>query len=74
MRRTNERTARRSSDEDCPLGRHQAVGRELGPGWDSPGRVAERERSRAEMRAGQRGYQLRNCGRRPVLPRRRSLP
>jgi DNA-binding XRE family transcriptional regulator len=58
MHRTNERTERRSSDEGCPLGRHQAVGRELGPGWDSPGRVAERERSRAEMRAGQRGYQL----------------
>ena len=32
--------------------------RELEPDWDSPGRVAERERSRAEMRAGQRGYQL----------------
>ena len=32
--------------------------RELEPGWDSPGRLAERERGRAEMRAGQRGYQL----------------
>jgi hypothetical protein len=32
--------------------------RELEPGWDSPDRVAERERSRAEMRAEQRGYQL----------------
>ena len=32
--------------------------RELEPDWDSPGRVAERERSRAEMRAEQRGYQL----------------
>src|ERR1035441_5516610 len=29
--------------------------RELEPGWDTPDRVAERERSRAEMRAGQRG-------------------
>jgi predicted XRE-type DNA-binding protein len=35
----------------------QAI-RELEPGWDSPERVAERERSRAEMRAEQRGYQL----------------
>ena len=32
--------------------------RELEPGWDGPDRVAERERSRAEMRAEQRGYQL----------------
>ena len=32
--------------------------RELEPGWDTSGRVAERKRSRAEMRAGQRGYQL----------------
>ncbi len=32
--------------------------RELEPSWDSPDRVAERERSRAEMRAEQRGYQL----------------
>ena len=32
--------------------------RELEPDWDNPGRVAERERSRAEMRAEQRGYQL----------------
>jgi predicted XRE-type DNA-binding protein len=32
--------------------------RELELGWDAPDRVAERERSRAEMRAGQRGYQL----------------
>ena len=32
--------------------------RELEPGWDLPDRVAERERSRAEMRAEQRGYQL----------------
>jgi predicted XRE-type DNA-binding protein len=32
--------------------------RELEPDWDSPDRVAERERSRAEMRAEQRGYQL----------------
>ena len=32
--------------------------RELEPGWDAPDRVAERERSRAEMRAEQRGYQL----------------
>jgi predicted XRE-type DNA-binding protein len=32
--------------------------RELEPGWDSPDRLAERERSRAEMRAGQRGHQL----------------
>ena len=32
--------------------------RELEPGWDTPDRVAERERSRAEMRAEQRGYQL----------------
>jgi DNA-binding transcriptional regulator YiaG len=28
------------------------------PGWDAPDRVAERERSRAEMRAEQRSYQL----------------
>ncbi len=32
--------------------------RELEPSWDSPDRVAEREQSRAEMRAEQRGYQL----------------
>lgn len=32
--------------------------RELEPGWDAPDRVAERERSRVEMRAEQRGYQL----------------
>src|SRR5260370_11968768 len=32
--------------------------RELEPGWDSADRVAERERSRAEMRAEQRGSQL----------------
>ena len=32
--------------------------RELEPGWDTPNRVAERERSRADMRAEQRGYQL----------------
>ena len=32
--------------------------RELEPDWDDPDRVAERERSRAEMRAEQRGYQL----------------
>jgi predicted XRE-type DNA-binding protein len=32
--------------------------RDLEPGWDAPDRVAERERSRAEMRAEQRGYQL----------------
>jgi predicted XRE-type DNA-binding protein len=32
--------------------------RELEPGWGSPGRVARRERSRAEIRAEQRGYQL----------------
>jgi predicted XRE-type DNA-binding protein len=32
--------------------------RELEPGWDAPDRVVERERSRAEMRAEQRGYQL----------------
>jgi len=32
--------------------------RELEPGWDAPDHVAERERSRAEMRAEQRGYQL----------------
>jgi hypothetical protein len=32
--------------------------RELDPGWDTPDRVAQREGSRAEMRAEQRGYQL----------------
>jgi predicted XRE-type DNA-binding protein len=32
--------------------------RELEPSWDAPDRVVERERSRAEMRAEQRGYQL----------------
>jgi predicted XRE-type DNA-binding protein len=32
--------------------------RQIEPGWDTPDRVAERERSRAEMRAEQRGYQL----------------
>jgi len=32
--------------------------RELEPGWDAPDRIAERERSRAGMRAEQRGYQL----------------
>ena len=28
------------------------------PGWDAPDRVADRKRSKAEMRAEQRGYQL----------------
>lgn len=32
--------------------------RELSPDWDAPERVAERERSRAALRAGQRGCQL----------------
>jgi predicted XRE-type DNA-binding protein len=32
--------------------------REVDPGWDSAGRVAARERSREELRAEQRGYQL----------------
>ncbi len=32
--------------------------REISPDWDSPDRVAARERSRAELRAEQRGYQL----------------
>jgi DNA-binding XRE family transcriptional regulator len=32
--------------------------RDLHPDWDAPERVAERERSRAALRAEQRGYQL----------------
>ncbi len=32
--------------------------REIDPDWDSPERVAARERSREELRAEQRGYQL----------------
>jgi len=32
--------------------------RELNPDWDAPERTAERERSRAALRAEQRGYQL----------------
>jgi predicted XRE-type DNA-binding protein len=32
--------------------------RELNPGWDAPARIAERELSRAALRAGQRGHQL----------------
>ena len=32
--------------------------RDLYPDWDSPERVAARERSRSELRAEQRGYQL----------------
>ncbi|HEY1623146.1 MAG TPA: helix-turn-helix domain-containing protein [Streptosporangiaceae bacterium] len=32
--------------------------REMNPEWDAPERVAARERSRAAMRAEQRGYQL----------------
>ena len=32
--------------------------REISPDWDSPDRVAVRERSREELRAEQRGYQL----------------
>jgi hypothetical protein len=32
--------------------------RELNPDWDDPERVASRERSRAAMRAEQRGHQL----------------
>jgi len=32
--------------------------REINPDWDSPDRVAARERSREELRAEQRGYQL----------------
>ena len=58
MRSTDKRTEGRSSDEGSPLGGHKREIRELEPGWDSPDRVAERERSGAEMRAEQRGYQL----------------
>jgi DNA-binding XRE family transcriptional regulator len=40
--------------------------RELDPDWDSPERVAARERSREQMRAEQRGHQLaelrKHCG------------
>ena len=36
--------------------------RELEPDWDSPGRVAERERSRAEMRADQLAQLRKNAG------------
>lgn len=40
--------------------------REIDPDWDSPERVAERERSREQMRAEQRGHQLaelrKQCG------------
>jgi DNA-binding XRE family transcriptional regulator len=32
--------------------------RELNPDWEAPERVAARERSRAELRAEQRGHQL----------------
>lgn len=32
--------------------------REIDPDWDSPDRVAARERGREELRAEQRGYQL----------------
>jgi hypothetical protein len=32
--------------------------RELEPDWDSPDRVAERERSRAEMRAEQQRFRV----------------
>ena len=32
--------------------------REINPDWDSPERVEERERSREDLRAEQRGYQL----------------
>jgi len=32
--------------------------REINPDWDSPERVEARERSREELRAEQRGYQL----------------
>jgi predicted XRE-type DNA-binding protein len=32
--------------------------RDLNPDWDTPERVAERERGRAALRAEQRGYQL----------------
>jgi len=39
-------------------GRHQAAGRELNPDWVLRSGVASRERSRAAMRAEQRGYQL----------------
>ncbi|MFI0447377.1 helix-turn-helix domain-containing protein [Actinomadura sp. 6N118] len=40
--------------------------REIDPEWDSPDRVAERQRSREQMRAEQRGHQLaelrKQCG------------
>lgn len=40
--------------------------REIDPDWDSPERVAARERSREQMRAEQRGHQLaelrKQCG------------
>lgn len=40
--------------------------REIDPGWDSPERVVVRERSREQMRAERRGYQLaelrKQCG------------
>ena len=48
--------------------------RELNPGWDAPGRVAERERGRSALRAEQRGYQLGSCARTPASPKRRSPP
>src|SRR6266516_1271799 len=45
--------------------------REIDPDWDSPERVAARDRSREELRAEQRGYQLAQL-RKSASPRRRS--
>ena len=65
---TEERYAayQREAEKEDEEGRMKAVRwedtkrqvRELNPDWDTPERVASRERSRAAMRAEQRGYQL----------------
>ena len=48
--------------------------RELNPDWDIPERVASRVRSRAAMRAEQRGYQLAQLRKNTGLTRRRLPP
>lgn len=48
--------------------------RELDPDWDAPDRVAERERSRTEMLAERRGYQLAQLRKNAGLTKCRSPP
>ena len=56
--RLNSGKPTRRKNEAGPLEGTKRQVRELNPDWDAPERVASRERSRAAMRAEQRGHQL----------------